>query len=264
MNKPTTPEEWNDLFSKVSPAMQAHIERYLTSISHAITNDEGETQGSGSYIEYEGHRFVLTNEHVTREANEKRFTHKFKGPEEIFQLAKPLAAEPDPVDVAICPVPDASWSHLPHETEAIPLSLFAERHAPIEREMLFLYGFTGERSKFFFNTLNTPGTPLLTQEMIPPVQGLHPNEFAINYNTEKSRTFDGRSGTLPLPPGLSGSLVWNTRLVESVTAGRDWSPELAQVTGMLIRWTSGNTYVVAVRVEIIREFLKRNIPKAQR
>lgn len=37
------------------------------------------------------------------------------------------------------------------------------------------------------------------------------------------------------PGGLSGSLVWNTRILEVTQAGRNWTPEDAVVTGLLKR-----------------------------
>lgn len=259
MDEQLTRQQFDRLCEQIVPAMQAHIEPFITNISHAIENDYGRSQGSGPYIEYSGRRFLITNEHVTRGSGGNQYTHQFRENDDVFRLAKPLAAEPDLVDAAICEISDETWSHGPHASVPIPFARFATKHAPVERELLFFYGFSGERTKFGFGTLVAHGMPLLTQEMIPPVTGLHPNDFALNYNPEKARTYDGSRGTLPLPPGLSGSLVWNTRFVEVASSGQQWCPDHAQVTGMLCRWPANQPYVIGTRVEVIRDFLKRSV-----
>jgi len=257
MDERFTRQEFDQLCKQIAPAMQAHIEPFITNISHAIENDYGRSQGSGSYIEYYGRRFLITNEHVTRGSDKNQYTHQFRENDNVFRLAKPLAAETYPVDAAICEISDKVWSHVPHTSVSIPFALFAERHAPVERELLFFCGFSGERTKFGFGTLVARGTPLLTQEMIPPVMGLHPNDFALNYNPEKTMTYDGSKSTLPLPSGLSGTLVWNTRFVEAISSGQQWCPDHAQVTGMLCRWPENQPYVIGTRIEVIRDFLNR-------
>jgi hypothetical protein len=259
MDEQSARQQFDRLCEQIGPAMQTHIEPFLTNISHAVENDYGRSQGSGSYIDYCDRRFLITNEHVTRGSGVNQYTYQFREKEDVFLLPKPLAAEPDPVDVAISEISTRAWSHGHHASVPIPFDRFAQKHAPVDRELLFFCGFSGERTKFGFGTLVAHGTPLLTQDMNPPVTGLHPNDFALNYNPEKARTYDGSRGTLPLPPGLSGSLVWNTRFVEVASSGQQWFPDLAQVTGMLCRWPENQPYIIGTRIEIIRDFLKRNL-----
>ena len=59
------------------------------------------------------------------------------------------------------------------------------------------------------------------------------------------------------PHGLSGSLVWNTRRVECHVQNMEWSPDLAQLTGLLCRWDSPTSTVMAVRIETVLDFLAR-------
>ncbi|MBA8845725.1 hypothetical protein FHW02_003811 [Ochrobactrum sp. RH1CCR137] len=56
--------------------------------------------------------------------------------------------------------------------------------------------------------------------------------------------------------GFSGSLVWNTRYLECVSAGREWKPEQAVVTGLLRRWDTSTKTLLAWRVEHLRAWLE--------
>ena len=60
---------------------------------------------------------------------------------------------------------------------------------------------------------------------------------------------------LPLPPGFSGSAVRNTRYVECLASGMQWTPSEARVTGVVYRWRSGDTGIVVLRVEHPRSWL---------
>ena len=57
---------------------------------------------------------------------------------------------------------------------------------------------------------------------------------------------------------MSGSLLWNTRRIEYLRDNRPWSPELAQVSGMLCRWDPPLVSVQAIRIEVIRDLLARH------
>lgn len=55
--------------------------------------------------------------------------------------------------------------------------------------------------------------------------------------------------------GYSGSLVWNTRFVEMGCNLNRWSPGEAQVTGLLRRWDTTTTSLLAWRVEHLLAWL---------
>ena len=52
--------------------------------------------------------------------------------------------------------------------------------------------------------------------------------------------------------GLSGSLVWNTRYLEVMKAGGQWTPTDAVVSGMAQRWDDEAETLLIYRVEHIR------------
>ncbi|WP_198670742.1 hypothetical protein [Oceanicella sp. SM1341] len=123
------------------------------------------------------------------------------------------------------------------------------------REILFFRGYAQENSHFHFEHLLSGSTSYATQAMEETPIGLDERFFfALHHTTEKAEMLDG-VGHLPLPPGFSGSMVWNTRYVECLQAGKPWTPEEARVTGVVCRWRSGDTGIVVLRVEYLRSWL---------
>jgi hypothetical protein len=47
--------------------------------------------------------------------------------------------------------------------------------------------------------------------------------------------------------------------MECESRKKAWTPDLAQVTGMLCRWVDKSPIVIATRIEAIREFLGKYI-----
>lgn len=258
---PEQRDEWDLMCQQTTLAMKAHCLRYITPVSRKISETEGELEGSGAYIEFAAKRLVITNEHVLRDWQRRQFAHQFGSCERVFRLAVPLGLEPHPVDAAICEIPDALWQAHLHQAGVVPASRLAARHDPLPGELLFFCGFPQQRSQFLFEHLTSRATPLLTQELpAPPIDDVHPNYFLMPYVPERVQFAEPGGVPLSTPPGLSGSLVWNTRRVECMAQNREWSPALAQVTGMLCRWDSAISAVYAVRIEVLRAFLERHVP----
>lgn len=259
-----TRERWHQMVRETTLSMLDHCMRYVCPISHAITKDEGQLEGTGSYIEWGDRRLLITNEHVLKDFERRKFAHQFHLCEDVFELAKPIALEKHPVDVALCAIPEDLWQSKQHAAEAVPQERFATLHRPAPGELMFVTGFPERRSRFLFGNLFSRATRLVTQEHpAAVVSDLHPNYFSVAYAPEKTQSVDP-ANTVPLstPEGMSGSLVWNTRFVECLKAGQQWSPDLAQVTGMFCRWDSTTSSVLAVRIEVIRDFLQRHMSKA--
>jgi hypothetical protein len=262
-----TLEWWDGLCRETTLAMQDQLMRYVTPIALSVSSGEGSgiegrLHGTGSYISWAGKRLLITNEHVLRDWKSQQFGHQFQGCDKIFGLGQPLALEGDPVDAAICVVDDQLWEQHASGAQAIPPERIAERHEPVPGELLFLTGYLGARAGFAFDTLFTPATRLLTQALPAEhsIPGLHANYFSLVYAPARAESVDPKNGVpLSLPPGLSGSLVWNTRRMECEFQKRAWTPDLAQVTGMLCSWIDKSPIVIATRTEAVREFLGRYI-----
>lgn len=251
-------DEWTAMNAAVTAAMREHVMPFVTPISKVITHEEGELLGTGSYCSFQQRTYLLTNEHVACELEHQSLGHQFFGSEEVLRLQQSFLAWPHPDDVAASAIDRSVWEAVTHQAQAIPENRFATKHAPAERELMFLAGFSGQRSRFMFGTLSSRGTAYLSQEQALPTDhrcdAVH--HFAILYRPDLAQTAPGEKADLPAPPGLSGSLVWDTKAVACLMEGREWSPDLAVVTGIVWGWPSSEGCLIATRVEHIRRFFK--------
>lgn len=229
-----TREEWDRMCEDVVKKMLEHVKSYTTPISKVIRNDYGEHWGSGSFVSHNGSRYLITNEHVAKELGSYPLAHQFYDAECVVRITKPMCAKEYPIDLALSRIPDEVWSICNHKSEPISLDRFSVKHDPVKGELLFMVGYSGDRACFYFGTPNSPGTLYLTQEVDFPTDiGDSSYHFAIHYKPDLVSSIDGSTRGLPKPPGMSGSLVWNTRFMEFLQQERVWSPDHSQVTGIV-------------------------------
>jgi hypothetical protein len=235
------------------------VSDYSTVITRIAPDDSrdppGELHGTGWFVEIAGQKFVLTCEHVARAMSNHTLCASFHGSEVAFDLTNRFSALTYPVDVALTAITENTWKLAEHHAKCIPLTLFAEQHSPVENEVMYVAGYPGELARNWPATLDCdsktvlePGVqfyttialmcqiqeefdPTLNDEPPPPIEGVH---FLLPYTPEHAEYMsDEQSSTLPRAPGLSGSLVWNTRYMEITRAGGVWRPEDARVTGIV-------------------------------
>jgi len=143
-------------------------------------------------------------------------------------LEKPFGILTPPSDTAVVKVSRSAWEEKGKATSAVSFDRFSNVHAPVERELLFFIGFAGERSKSLYGMLVTRGTPYTSQEPEGAETPDYPeHEFHILYPMGLIEDLGEKQKDAPFPPGFSGSLVWNTRYVETtkmVKNGRQRTP----------------------------------------
>jgi hypothetical protein len=72
---------------------------------------------------------------------------------------------------------------------------------------------------------------------------------------------DGKTSSIPFDQhGMSGSLVWNTRIKEFAASGETWTPGVARLTGLLWGWDTSDRFLFATRIEHVSAFLARFYP----
>lgn len=245
-----TVDEWPNVIRETITQMIAKVAHHTTPISQVIANDHGEHLGTGSYCEFDGQRFLITNEHVAAERKTYSLADKFHGDDHYFRIFHDFHATSAPFDTALVRIDDCIWNHFPHCAIPIPPAQLASVHAPVEAELFFILGYSGERARFIFGTLITAGTPYLARGCpLPAIPECHPAfHFAMDYNPSLAEPITPNGRLLPLPRGMSGSLVWNTRVVEQRMHGLPWSADNARVTGIVWGWPS-DTCIVATKVE---------------
>jgi hypothetical protein len=252
-----TQDEWNAHARRVVMEMRAFTTPFVSPVSYEKPGDVPRLSGTGSFVELFGRKFLLTNEHVILDPKENfvlpDLAHGLLGTDNVFRILYGFVSAPYPIDCALCPIPDVIWSTA-HSSLAIPEGLIAWAHVTVPNEILFFRGYAQETSSFHFENLLSGSTSYGTQEMEPTPVGLNERFlFALHHSPEKAVMIDG-DGHLPLPPGFSGSTVWNTRFVECLGAGVEWTPAEARVTGIVCRWRTGDAGIVVLRVEHLRSW----------
>ncbi len=228
---------WDQRCANAIDLMIDYVQPYVTPLSEVVDKDCGRHWGSGSYFRYDGKVFLITNEHVAAKLVDTSITHQFMGADHVFRFATPFVACDYPFDLAISRIATDVWSYCSHCAVPIEFSRFSQFHEPVPGECFFTLGYSNERSGFHFGTFVANGIPYLTQEAPIPDSLADPSyHFLLHYLPELATPTVANSPGLPAPDGLSGSLVWNTRLVERMLAGEEWTPNDAVVTGIVCRW----------------------------
>jgi len=255
----------------VSNLMSLQMQPFVTPISGALTDGTAVHVGTGGYVEWRQRRLLLTNEHVACEVNKHSLARKCFDSPDYLHINNPYQVLTAPADLAFSPVDDR-WNAVVHSAMAFPDHRFEEKHAPVQGEYLFVMGFTGEKARYSpsFNMLFATGTPYLTQEYDETLEPeetrrpiKHPDfdpicHFAMQWHPEATTPTDGKTSSIPLDPhGMSGSLVWNTRLQEFAATGETWTPGVARLTGILWGWDTGDRFLFATRIEHVAMFLTR-------
>ena len=252
MNTRKESHECQQTLANICSAMIAEVDGFTTPVSRVIEHDYGELEGTGSYVEIDNRRFLVTNEHVAACRSTHSLAHQFAKCSDVYRTLHPFVCVTYPNDIAMCAIDDSVWFRTMHGARAIPINRFADHHSPTEHELLFLCGYSGDTSKFLFNQLNCERLQYLTQEVLMPTDfGDCQYHFAVHYLPDRATTIKDGARGLPRPPGWSGTLVWNTRYRETVQAGGNWMPSLARITGVIWGWPSGEGCLLATRVEHI-------------
>ena len=251
-----TEAEWNAALPKITDSMTTYMKKYRTPvfIDHG---DHGEPWGSGSFVELGGRKYLLTNEHVAvARRRGLSLGVRFDEADDLLCLVGDHSEMPWPWDLALIPISDTGWTAFTHCSSAIQLDQIAFAHMPSEGEIFAFAGYAGERTEFWYGTMIFGATSSLSKEADVPK---HPDvdarfHFALSYRPDRAIAVVGAHG-LPEPHGLSGSVVWNTGFVEAKIRGIEWTPDLAQVTGVVWGWPSSDGSIVATRSEHLRSFL---------
>jgi len=251
-----TKEEWDTAMPVVVEAMTKHLKAYRAPIFEDF-GDHCDGWGSGSYLQVAERVFILTNEHVARARREgRKLIHQFAGQEDFRPIVGDHVAKDFPFDLALLPIDAAAWRDASNQSRAISIDQISWAHQPVAGEIFSFTGFSGQEAKFYFNTMLYTGTCYTAREVELPEDQRFAGRFhlGLDYRPDLAKTVIGDKG-LPLPPGLSGSTLWNTRFVEAKMAKTPWTPELAMVTGVIWGWPSALACLVATRAEYLRFFL---------
>jgi hypothetical protein len=249
--RPTPEDERRiQIAQDVFQRMAAFTSPYITVVTRTIAENQGEFVGSGSFMVFAGIPLLVTAAHVAvdAQAGSSHGPAFSNGDNTRYQFVTERFLTDSRLDVAVAPVlldqPPATTR------QACPSSLIASCAGPLD-DLLFVHGFPGERSRFstmgpgifssslpYGSTTGTPAWPNFDPQM----------HFAMAFDPQDAEHSDRTPATLPIPTGMSGSAVWNTRRRE---VGEVWQPSDARVIGVLHRWDQTARCLIGTRIEHI-------------
>lgn len=252
-----TEAEWEEARPRLVKDMTEHLKAYRAPVFRHV-GDRAVGHGSGSYLKLADRIFILTNAHVAeaRKANSV-LVHQFAGRDEFHPVVGDHLEFGPPLDLALLPVDMAKWKGTDHTSRAIEADRIVMFHSPIPTEVMSFVGFPAADVGFTYETVTSKAQCLTGREVaLPPEDDRFDGRFhfGLDYVPDLSTDVVAKNG-LSLPPGLSGSAVWNTAFVEAKNHGVAWTPELAKVTGVVWGWPSNVGCLVATRAEYLRSFL---------
>jgi hypothetical protein len=239
---------WAAASHTITDRMKVFTRPYVTILAGG-DGDKPPEIGTGTFIEKSGIR-LLTCEHV---AKFKPSAYYIDGNGSTKLDPGTWCVEPDPaMDVAFAPMSTAEWGRISGSAQPLPMSKFAQRHHPAERELLFFRGIGGENAYVSGFGAHAILTGYCSQEKLGTGDG---NIFEVLWKPGETTVTSGTDSEVRArfkhdnPGGFSGSLVWNTRFVELGCDFSTWSPEEAVVTGLLRRWDKDTCTLLVWRVE---------------
>lgn len=240
--------------NKYGDAMRNLVDSYVTPISFFKRDDEtaGYHLGTGYFFQEDGGKFLITNHHVAfpdgLDLSETALAFHFRGDGNYVRVHCPFVSNAYPTDVAIAAIFDNVWEQYHDKSLCLTSDKFEDKFDCVENELFFLEGFPGQRAKMLSDTLYTHETPLLTSRM-PLIEGFNPDiHFALYFDVD-NYVCTGEQSYLPSPDGMSGSLIWNTKIEECKQKGLEWDNEKPKIVGIVHRYCPEEKCLIATKVE---------------
>jgi hypothetical protein len=234
---------------------------YLAQIFGGKTRDHGDALGSGLYCQLEGHRAIVTASHVLRDGL-RQFEYlavSVRGADNRPVMLHGGIHQDHAADLAIIDVPDDFPS-------SVELQFWLEERIDIEgdrlsTDFLFVHGFPGVRSRSIPLAIDSRvvsrSLPYGVMQRLDDLPGsLAPYQFAMDFDithcqAERGRPEEDLFEELMGPRGLSGSPVW--RIGASGRKRGEWSPECAQLVGVVTHWNQDSKLLIATKASKILE-----------
>jgi hypothetical protein len=269
-----TKQEWDERCADVTNSMQKYVGLFVTPLSMSEQYGFGIAWGSATYVPGgDGYTYIMTASHcITDLPPSGKLAHLPMSDGDAgghYVAATNMATlSTDDVDAAGIAIPPI-LPFQPFPQRIVPAASVGEKFCAVNGELLFWMGFPGynlERNdpvvpdllkKTVFGHLNLPMKPMLSQEI--QSRFIHPRfdaslHIAVHYPLDGKSAADNSSVRLPMPKGMSGSAIWDTKYVATLDAGGEWSPEQAEICGIVWSYIDdpGPGVVLATKIEHVR------------
>jgi hypothetical protein len=251
-----------------------YVEKYITALTYIPHGDPrdppGKHSGTGWLVQDSNGPILATCEHVARAQSSGKIGYSCFGCEYGISLNNQFSLYPFDIDFAKADIENTfrgvmhkgKWFEIKHQGECTTIDHYAENHCPVEDEYLYVYGFPGADAVAGFGQHEMRGMSVFLREVefdpenfseIPfPIKGKH---ICCAWNPKLAIALLDTQGDLSLPPGMSGSPLWNTRYVEVTKAGGKWTPQDARITGIVWGHSSKSCQLFATPVEMFRNII---------
>jgi hypothetical protein len=234
--------------------VQEECERSIVALAGLSEDCGGTVIGTGSIIQFGSDVFLLTAMHVMSQIQSNYEGIAFSnGHQKPYLRFRGTFSANRTFDMAFARIPE------PHEPTsdrvACPENSIANSAAYSEKDILFVYGFPGDDSRFSALLNGIRSRPLIyggkpavsTDSFFVP--SLH---LGMSFDPVHVIGGDGVNVGLPRAFGLSGSPVWRIPWNDDVET---WSASDVKVVGVSLRFDETDRCIIATRIEHVREFL---------
>jgi len=241
--------------TRVSGAMALRTKPALAAIYGVISKNDGELIGSGTFLRIRGKTHLLTAKHVIDLAkNYALLAHTTSCGGHPAPFSHPFRWLPKPVDLAVTCIDESALEN----TGVIPFNVetIATDSSGLERHFLFCHGYPCHKSKpirIEGGGVHSESMPFHTSDATTSWDQFDPAIHTVVGYPDVG-WFDA-NGPIPRPDArcMSGSALWQTH--RSSAPADIWTPDMAQIAGVLILWDQKSESLVATRAEVVRDFL---------
>lgn len=235
--------------------MVSYSHPFITTIGRPLSDDEGDFVGSGAFMTFGGQTFLVTAAHVINRAEDRALSGRA-----VFSngSGKPVQFISGPVfrdlelDLAVSPV---TLEPPPDSTrKSCPESLIASRAGTL-CDFLFVHGFPSARSRYsrIGPCIHSETLPFGTSSVEPTWPDFDPAvHFAVGFTPQYTEFSDGTNADIPLPDGMSGCPVWNTRRAE---VGDSWKVNDARIVGVIHRFDQEGQCLIGTKIECLHDLI---------
>lgn len=245
-----SPSQLQPIADQTCAAMDRFAMPMVTPVYAIQADGELLLSGSGTLFKTSSKRVILTAAHVASQTRHYGAAHQLFGNNLIVPLCTPFVAAPTHSDFSIGEIIWDDKYSFPHSSRFSNYQDLEPYLNVEEGELFYFHGYPQSHSRLVFGEYAQGCFSIIRQELRLP--NCRPNEFHLHYDiSDTSSTSTEANSALPVPFGLSGALVWNTRRIEFLRQGKQWSPIRAKACGILRSWDQSTGTLVAVRMEHI-------------
>ena len=227
-----TNDEWHALVSKVTDRMNEAVKHSVTPLSKYDHNIP-KFVGTGTFLLKDEKLQIVSAAHVISDCAESFCPFD----KDEFLALEEAGVWPDPnVDVGYFPLRDSKSLYGVH---ALHEGVIGSSQSLLAGEVLYFRGCSGENTMGMPGQLSTLPSGYCVQQKAGTEEDENlqvlwkPKEFRFSEETEEVAR---NRLKMKNPKGLSGSLLWDTGFVRAGCDHSTWSPSMAKVVGIIVRW----------------------------